>query len=230
VHLLRLVCLEALVRPLIGLLLAPRVVRPEQDLPEGPLLIIANHVTLLDAPLVLYALPARLRRRVAIAMSGEMLLEFRNGGGKGILAGLPRQAAYWLLTALFNVFPLPRLQGFRQSFQHAGDAIDRGYSVLIFPEGTRSGDGQLAPFRPGIGLLTEQAQVSVLPVALMGLENIAAKKARWFRSGCLEVRIGDVFPWTPSKSPAAWTKELETAICFCLKRQVSSERKRRICF
>jgi long-chain acyl-CoA synthetase len=212
VQLLRVLCLEAVVRPLIALFLAPRVIRPEQALPKGPLLIIANHVTLLDGPLVLYALPAHLRRRVAIAMSGEMLLEFRSGGGNGIVAGLAKQAAYWLLTALFNVFPLPRLQGFRQSFAHAGDAIDRDFSVLIFPEGARSSDGQLAPFRQGIGLLAEQAEVYVLPVALLGLERIAAKKAKWFRTGRLEVRIGNAFPWTPSTSPAEWTAELEAAI------------------
>ncbi len=212
VQMLRVLCLEAVVRPLIGLLLAPRVIRSELCPQEGPLLIIANHVTLLDGPLVLYALPAPLRRRVAIAMSGEMLLGFRSGGGKNILAGLAWRAAYWLLTALFNVFPLPRLQGFRQSFRHAGDAIDRAYSVLIFPEGARSSDGQPAPFRPGIGLLAEQAEVSVLPVALLGLEHVAQKEARWFQSGRLQIRIGNPLPWQPSKSPAEWTVELEAAI------------------
>ena len=47
---------------------------------DGPVLVIANHVTAFDGALVLYALPGRLRRRVATAMSGEMLLDLREGG------------------------------------------------------------------------------------------------------------------------------------------------------
>jgi long-chain acyl-CoA synthetase len=207
VRLLRSLFVEMILRPLIGILLAPRVLA-RQALPEGPLLIIANHVTSLDGALVLYALPGRLRRRVAIMMSGEMLGEYRSGQ----LYGPAGRAAYWLLTALFNVFPLPRLQGFRQSFAHAGEAIDRGLSVLIFPEGTRSRTGEMSPFRQGIGLLSAQAGVPVLPVALVGLERIRGDGVRWFRSGEVEIRIGDPVGWTEAKSATEWAAELERVL------------------
>ncbi len=209
IQLLRSVFVEAVMRPLVALFLAPRVVLPAQPLPNGPFLIVANHVTMLDGALVLYALPGTLRRRMAIAMSGEMLRDFRSAKG---LAALPLRTTYWLLTALFNVFPLPRLQGFRRSFAHAGEAIDRNYSILIFPEGTRSRSGRLGPFRPGIGLLATQAGIPVLPVALVGLEQIRGKSVRWFRSGVLEVRVGSPIDWAERKSAAQWTEELETAI------------------
>jgi len=201
---LRSLFIEAVLRPLIRILLTPRVIAPDA-LPDGPMLIIANHVTALDGALVLYALPAPLRRRVAIMMSGEMLVGFRSGERKG-LAG---RAAYWLLTALFNVFPLPRLQGFRKSFAHAGEALDHGYSVLVFPEGTRSRTGEIATFRQGIGLLAGQAGVSVLPVALTGLERLRVRGARWFRSGSLEIRIGDPIHWKEGMPASSWTAELE---------------------
>ena len=156
VQLLRVLFVEAVMRPLVWLLAAPRLVRQTNELPaklsEGPLLIIANHVTSYDGAFVLYALPPNLRRRVAIAMSGEMLLDFRKARPQQefslrILGPL----AYLAITALFNVFPLPRSSGFRRSFAHAGEALDHGYSVLIFPEGQRSEDGQLHAFRPGSG-------------------------------------------------------------------------------
>ena len=207
VRLLRSLFVEAILRPLVGLFLAPRVA--SAGVPrDGRFLIIANHVTALDGALVLYALPGPLRRRVAIMMSGEMLADFRSGRSYSV-AG---RAAYWLLTALFNVFPLPRLQGFRQSFAHAGEALDRGYSVLIFPEGTRSQTGEMGPFRSGIGLLSAQAGVPVLPVALIGLEQIRAKGARWFRSGKIEIRIGAPVEWTESRSAAEWTAALEESL------------------
>jgi long-chain acyl-CoA synthetase len=210
---IRVAFLEVVMRPVVWLLAAPRVVRVTGELPQGPLLIIANHVTAYDGALILYALPASLRRKMAIAMSGEMLLDLRRGRNQdNALLNLLAPLAYGLLTALFNVFPLPRLRGFRRTFAHAGEAMDRGYSVMIFPEGHRSHDGKLQPFRPGIGLLAQESHVPVLPVALIGLGELRAAKARWFRSGQLEVRVGEVVPVDDEAEPADLTARFEESI------------------
>ena len=210
IHLIRTVTLEAVVRPLIGVLLAPRIIQPN-SIPSGPLLIIANHVTMLDGPMVLYALPARLRQHIAVAMSGEVLLDLRLGRRQGgFLQDLLAPAGYWLITALFNVFPLPRLQGFRRSFAHAGEALDRGDSVLIFPEGSRSHSEQMAAFRPGIGLLAAQSNVPVLPIVLIGLATLRPGISNWLRTGRLELRIGDPITMPEGSTPADWTAKLES--------------------
>ena len=213
VHVIRVAFLELVMRPLIWLLAAPRVVRDSATLPLAPVLVIANHVTAYDGALTLYALPGKLRRRVAIAMSGEMMLDLRRGRNQqSTLHNLLAPTAYWLVTALFNVFPLPRLRGFRKSFAHAGEAMDRGYSVLIFPEGTRSPDGELHPFRPGIGLLAQQSRVSVVPLALIGLGEMRAGKTRWFRSGRLEVHVGQALNIEEGTEPEQLTARLEESI------------------
>jgi len=210
----RVAFIELVMRPAVWLLAAPRVVREAAELPDAPVLVIANHVTAYDGALVLYALPAKLRRRVAAAMSGEMLMDMRRARNQAnAVANLFGPAAYWLLTALFNVFPLPRARGFRRSFAHAGEALDRGYSVLIFPEGTRSRDGRLHAFRPGIGLLAVESRVPIVPVALIGLGEIRASGERWFRSGRIEVRIGRAIPAAEEESDAAeLTARLEEAV------------------
>jgi long-chain acyl-CoA synthetase len=210
---IRVAFIEVVMRPLVWLLASPRVVRQTGELPQGPLLIIANHVTAYDGALVLYALPARLRRQVAIAMSGEILMDLRRGRNQdNAMLNLLAPVGYWLVTALFNVFPLPRLRGFRRSFAHAGEAMDRGYSVMIFPEGHRSDDGKLQPFRPGTGLLAQESRVPVIPVALIGLGELRATKARWFRSGRLEVRLGVVIPVDEESEPAELTARFEESI------------------
>jgi long-chain acyl-CoA synthetase len=211
---LRIAFLELIMRPLVWLLAAPRVRRSDAQLPDAPALIIANHVTAYDGALVLYALPFKLRRRVAAAMAGDMLLDYRHARNQSnALLNLLAPAAYWLITALFNVFPLPRARGFRRSFAHAGEAMDRGYSVLIFPEGTRSQDGNLHAFRPGIGLLAQESRVPILPIALAGLGELKASHSRWFRSGRLEIRIGQAIPAaTESSDPAALTDTLEQSL------------------
>jgi long-chain acyl-CoA synthetase len=205
--------LELIAQPLIRLLAAPRVVRSSaSNPPPGPMLIIGNHVTAYDGPLILYALPRRLRIRIAVAMSGELLQDLRRGRGQGstVLNALA-PIGYWLITALYNVFPLPRLRGFRRSFAHAGEAMDRGYSVMVFPEGHRTDTGKLQRFREGIGLLAKDAQTPVLPVALKGLSELKTT-GRWFRSGKLEVRVGAPIQLPPEATAAEWTAALESAV------------------
>jgi long-chain acyl-CoA synthetase len=203
---------EWIAQPLIWLLAAPRVVCERGTIPEGPMLIIGNHVTAYDGPLILYALPGRLRRNVAIAMSAEVLGDLRWGRGQGnAILNLLAPIGYWLITALYNVFPLPRRRGFRRSFAHAGEAMDRGYSVMVFPEGHRSETGRLQRFREGTGLLTKESHVPVLPVALRGLGELKAS-GRWVRSGKLEVRVGAPVELGPEATAAEWTTALEEAV------------------
>ncbi len=208
---------EAIARPLTWLLGAPRIVGHATPLPPGPLLIVGNHVTAYDAALIEYALPGRLRRRIAVAMMGEMLEDFRHfrnpdwpPGRKGFyILGPP---AYWLVTALYNVFPLPRQRDFQASFAHAGKAMDHSYSVLVFPEGTRSAEGQLARFRPGIGLLVKESFVPVLPVAIRGLGELKAGKRGWFRSGTIEVLVGEPIQFAIEETEAAITARLHAEV------------------
>ena len=168
---LRVVFEELVMRPLVALLAKPRVVRTSNLKPSQPMLIIANHVTSFDGALLQYSLPGFIRRRMAIAMSGEMLEDFRHfrapEGKRKVF--LPGPLYYFLVTLFFNVFPLSRLRDFQRSFAHAGDALDHGYNVLIFPEGARSESGKMARFRAGIGLLVKQSGASVIPMAMRGL-------------------------------------------------------------
>jgi long-chain acyl-CoA synthetase len=158
-----------------------------------------------------------MRRRIAIAMSGEMLEDLRHGRNQGSrMLNLLAPFAYWLVTPLFNVFPLPRGAGFRRSFAHAGEAMDRGYHVLVFPEGRRSDDGTLQPFRAGIGLLARESKASILPVALKGLGELK-QEPRWFRSHTLEVRIGEPLVPDARLAPEELAQSLQNVISALLQ-------------
>ena len=174
------------------------------------MLIVANHVTAFDLPLVLAALPAGIRQHTAVAMAGGLLTGWRH-------ARAERHAwfrqltplAYWLITALFNVFPLPQGAGFRRSFAHAGAALDDGMSVILFPEGRRSADATLAPFQSGIGLLARESAAPVLPVALIGLGEIKQRRQRWFRPGTVTIRVADPMTMKSGETPQDFTLRLE---------------------
>jgi long-chain acyl-CoA synthetase len=219
---LRVAFIEAVERPLVWLLGHPRVVAPELPPSDQPMLIIANHVTAYDGALVQCALPGPMRRRIAVAMAGDMLEDYRHFRNPDRAPGtqgfyLPGPLIYLLITAFFNVFPLPRRRNFQPSFAHAGAAMDRGYNVLVFPEGTRSAEGKLARFRGGIGLLARQSGAMVLPVAIRGLGELKAAGRGWFRSGKIEVHVGQPMRFAPEETEVAITARLHAEVERLLK-------------
>src|ERR1043166_1338451 len=176
---------------------------------NGPALLISNHVTDVDAGLILSALPWRWRSRLAIAMQGELLRDWRYPVGKlPWYLRLKGRVAYVLAAALFNVFSIPRQSGFRQSFGYAGEAVDRGWSVLIFPEGAETKDGEIQPFKAGIGLLASELNVPVIPIKIDGLFEMKQQRQLFAPSGAVSVTFGD--PITFSRdTPEEITSELE---------------------
>jgi long-chain acyl-CoA synthetase len=214
VHAARAAFIECVQQPLVRLLASPEV-RRETKLENmaQPLLLIANHVTAYDLPLALYALPGKMRRHVATAMAANVLQDFREGKNQGSrFLNMLGPLTHFVTTFVFNVFPLPRSTGFRRSFQHSGEALDRGYNVMVFPEGQRSDDGKLQRFRPGIGLLVAESKVPVLPIGLVGLGEMKEARRGWFRSGNLKVRVGVPMTFAPEMSAEEITERLRAEI------------------
>jgi long-chain acyl-CoA synthetase len=191
---LRSAFIEVVMRPLVWILANPPV--KGRAISRKPVLIVSNHVSLYDVPLILYALPGPTRRRVAVAMAGEMIMRFRQRKEASIFGPV----AYLLITGLFNVFPLPQLANFRKSFAHAGRAMDRGYNVLVFPEGRRTPDGQMHEFQKGSGMLWKELECDALPVYIGGTtrKNVS-------------VRVGELIAFDPTLEAAEATAALETA-------------------
>ena len=184
---------------------------------DAPLLIVANHVTAYDGPLIQYALPGPIRRRIAVAMSGEMLEDYRHFRNPDRVPGkwrfyLPRPpglpAAHGALQCL-SLGPAaqlpaqlcPRRRGHGSRLQCAG--FSRGHAL---------GGGALARFRRGIGLLARQSGAMVLPVAIRGLGELKMRRRGWFRSGILEVHVGQPLRFAPEETESAITARLHAEV------------------
>jgi long-chain acyl-CoA synthetase len=181
--------------------------------PARPVLFISNHVTDVDAALILSALPWHWRRRLAIAMSGEYLRDWRYPSASlGWFARLRGRVAYALAAGLFNVFSIPRQSGFRQSFAYAGDAVDRGWSILIFPEGGETKEGRMQHFKAGIGLLASELNVAVVPIKLNGLFELKKRRQYFVRPGTVSITFGDAIELSSEYSAVEITSELEQRV------------------
>ena len=189
--------------PLSRIMCSPRVYGLERlSRLSGPALLISNHVTDVDGPLILSALPFRWRLRVAIAMDGELLRKWSHNS----------KLKYALGAALFNVFSLPRQSGFRKSFAYAGEAVDCGWSIMIFPEGHETRDGEIQSFKAGIGLLASQLNVPVIPIRLDGLFELKQRRQFFVRPGTVSVTFGDPVQFSAGQTAEEITRELEARV------------------
>jgi len=119
---------------------------------------------------------------------------------------------YVLVTSLFTVFPLPQRAGFLQSFAFAGDLADRGWNILVFPEGATSETGEMVAFRSGIGLLAKQLNIPVVPMFLEGLFDLKRDERILARPGHVRVTIGAPVRFTPDQDAEEIARELERRV------------------
>jgi long-chain acyl-CoA synthetase len=214
---LRLAAYYTLVWPATQILAHPKIVgRDHLKGVRGPLLVICNHVTRrADIGLVLAALPPRFRNRLATAIGGETLHGMLRPPGEWFVAKRwAYQIGYWLVIALFNVFPLPRFSGFRESFRYAGESVDRGYSVLVFPEGetTKSETGEMQSFHSGIGLLAQNLRIPIVPMRMDGVWQMQREGRRLARIGEVTIRIGAPVSFAPTTPPDEIARKLESVV------------------
>src|SRR6266478_4329477 len=115
---LRLALVYLIVLPATRIMGWPRIIGKEhmRNL-RGPLVFVCNHVTMTDQALVLSALPARFKTRLAIAQDGELLREWlQPAPGTGLFTRLRYLLQYLSVVFFFNVFSMPQKSGFRRSF------------------------------------------------------------------------------------------------------------------
>jgi long-chain acyl-CoA synthetase len=210
----RLAIYYSLAWPATFLLAAPRI-RGRENLRglDGPVLVISNHVTYLDIAWILPALSARFRNHLATAMGGERLARMRRPSNSlSLFERFLERLRYFLALSLFNVFPLPQQSGFLQSFAFSGDLADRRWNILVFPEGKTTEDGDMLPFRSGIGLLARQLNLPVVPIYLQGLYDLKKHQRIFARPGHVQVTIGAPVRFASNRDANEIARELERCV------------------
>ena len=145
--------------------------------PLGHYVLCGNHLSYMDTPVVLTHIPVQFR---FLAKRGLFQIPF--------LGTHLTQAGH---------IPVPRddPRAAVKTMAHAAEILqNRAISLLIFPEGGRSEDGLLQPFKEGAAYIAIKAQVPLVPVALDGTREIMPMGSAVFRRGVVHLRISDLIP------------------------------------
>ena len=158
---------------------------------EGPVVYAANHQSHLDGPVILAALPRSRRHRVAIAAAREWFAAHFHPERHSRRQRFSKGLSYRLAVLCFNVVPLPQREaGARDTLRYLGELVEGGASVLIFPEGRRTREGEIAPFQPGVGMIASRLRLPVVPVRIEGLDRVLHQSWRMARPGRVRVAFG----------------------------------------
>lgn len=152
----RFIAQRLILAPVVRSVTRPRINgRSHLDGLTGPFVLVTNHSSHLDAPLLVSLLPYRLTKHLAVAAAADYFY------GK-----------WWMkaLTSLFfNSFPVQRnVAGMSRGNSLSVRLLAEGLPIVIFPEGTRSRDGAMKRFKPGAAALSIDQDAPVLPIALAG--------------------------------------------------------------
>jgi long-chain acyl-CoA synthetase len=203
-----------LLRPAVFVLGWPKIVgRENLRGVGGPVLVISNHIDDVDVGFVQTALPSRFRHKLATAAGGEALEALRTPAPtRNIFLRAFDRVEWFFGVMLLNLFPIPRQAGFRDSFAFAGESADRGYSILVFPEGRHTTDGKMNPFRSGIGLLAKNLNLPVLPMRIDGLFDVKKAGKRVAPPHKIVVHIGSPVTFPPEIAPDQIAAALQRAV------------------
>jgi len=152
-----------------------------ENLPRsGGVLLAANHQSVLDPVLVAMVLPREMH-----FMARRSL--FRNPIFRAIIVS-------------YNAFAIERDTADVKGVKEAIARLEAGSILLVFPEGTRTGDGSIGRMKPGIGMLAERAAVPIVPVLIDGAYEMLPKGARFPRQGRISIVFGKPLPPSDDKT------------------------------
>lgn len=161
-RLARAILLDNLIVPTSFALLKPSVIGEENlDALEPPVIFAPNHSSHLDTPLLLSLLPPKFRHHTVVAAGADY---FFDRTWKAVLSSL-----------LFASIPIDRTKVSRQSAYQALKLLEKGWNLVIYPEGGRSPDGWFQEFKPGAAYLAVRSGRPVVPVYIHGTRSILPK-------------------------------------------------------
>ena len=132
---------------------------------DGPVIFASNHQSNFDGPVIV----ERLGFRTAIAADSDIVFGI---GTKNILLSLWRRFTGYFTALFYNTYPIGRTIGINNSLEFTGEMLDRGYSVIIFPEGGRTLTGKIKTFKSGVGYLAVNMGVPIVPIRIEGLYHV----------------------------------------------------------
>ncbi len=163
---------------------------------NGPLILCANHQSYLDFPLIVGSLPYPVFRRVfSLSTSRLVRSRFQSWFGRAARA-----------------VPIDADRNLRTALRLAAEGLRRGMVLCVFPEGHRSIDGALQPFRKGAAIVAVESGADTMPIGITGTGNVWGRASKRIRLGSVRVECGAAIHPSPEEDYESFNQRLLVAV------------------
>ena len=165
---------------------------------DRPVIFTPNHTSHADTPLLLHAMPDRVRERTVVAAAADYFYD-RPWLGR-------------LMSLYLNTFPFARSGSATGVLHASGRLLRAGWNLLVYAEGTRTTDGTLGEFKAGVGHLAIENRAPVVPMFLRGTLRVMPKGSRIPLPGPVTIRVGRPLEAARGETSKQFTKRVEAAV------------------
>jgi 1-acyl-sn-glycerol-3-phosphate acyltransferase len=190
---------QALLLPFTEAMVHPRVEGREwvREL-KRPVIFAANHSSHADTSLILYSLTDQARDRTVVAAAADYWFK------RPLLGNI--------VSLFLNTFPFSRTGGAQGQLHSSSQLLKSGWNLVLFPEGSRSPDGRIQEFKPGVGFLAKETGTPVVPLHIQGAFQVMPRHQRIPLPGKVRVRIGKPMAPADKEGTREFTARVESAV------------------
>jgi 1-acyl-sn-glycerol-3-phosphate acyltransferase len=165
---------------------------------KRPAIFAANHSSHADTSLILYSLTDKARDRTVVAAAADYWFK------RPILGNV--------VSLFLNTFPFSRTGGAQGQLHSSSRLLKSGWNLVLFPEGSRSTDGRIQDFKPGVAFLARETGTPVVPLHIQGAFQVMPRHQPLPVPGKVRVRIGKPMTPGPKEDTRDFTARVEKAV------------------
>ncbi len=177
----------------------------ELDSVESPVIFASNHQSHVDTHVITHTLPKKFRNRTAVAAAFD---HFADSDG----TSRKKRIIQFVVAALWHAFGIERIKSPLRSIRTIQDLLFQGWSIVIYPEGTRSRTGEIANFKGGLAIVAKKSGRPVVPVCVMGGLNVLPEATYIPHSGIISVTYGEPLHFQKDETSKEFMERVETAV------------------
>lgn len=172
---------------------------------ELPVIFASNHQSHIDTHVILATLPKKIRNHTAVAAAYD---HFADSDG----TSKKKRMIQFLVAAVWHAFGIDRIHSPISSIRTMQNLLLRNWSIVIYPEGTRSRTGEIAPFKPGLAVVAKKSGKPVVPIYINGGIDVLPEATYLPRSGIIHVSFGEPLHFQQDESSKDFMARVEAAI------------------
>jgi 1-acyl-sn-glycerol-3-phosphate acyltransferase len=175
------------------------------DHTSTPVIFASSHQSHVDTHVIMHTLPNNFKKCTAVAAAFDHFADNEGNSRK-------KRLIQFLVAALWHAFGIERIKSPLRSIRTMQELLSRGWSIVIYPEGTRSRNGEIATFKGGLAVIAKKSGRPVVPICVQGGMHVLPEATYIPRCGTIHITYGKPIHFQVDESSSEFMARVEDAV------------------